>query len=165
MKQKAALLTAALSPPNSEKEKGPRKWLRPEHRPRPSLGSGRCAYCKKRGIAQRNRCSQPPCRLTRKDHPLQVGPTSTREESSQAPTILQSGSTLTLQVGDTLTLPCVISTLTPLGPIKWIRESSDEGQSIVWGATGDFLQASPMTDITQSKNGYTFLCGGDKNNE
>ncbi|XP_049754011.1 signal-regulatory protein beta-1-like [Elephas maximus indicus] len=73
--------------------------------------------------------------------------------TNQVPLILQTRGTLTLQVGDTLTLPCVISSLTPVGPIKWILVTQEKEQMVVWDfKSAGSSRATPIADTTQSYN-------------
>uniref|UniRef100_G3UAF6 Ig-like domain-containing protein n=1 Tax=Loxodonta africana TaxID=9785 RepID=G3UAF6_LOXAF len=74
--------------------------------------------------------------------------------SNQAPAILQARRTLTLQVGDALTHPCVVSSLTPVGPIKWVLVTPEKEQMVVWDfKTAGSSRVTLMADTTQSYYG------------
>nr|XP_004464022.1 signal-regulatory protein beta-1 [Dasypus novemcinctus] len=83
--------------------------------------------------------------------PLLLGITGVagQEEELQ---VIQPEKSMSIKAGDSVTLPCILSSLRPAGPIKWFR-GAGPGQELIYDFKGGhFPRVTNVADATRANN-------------
>lgn len=88
-------------------------------------------------------------RLTRMSEDLFVFPSGTVSQELQ---VLQPEKSMTFTAGEKATLHCTVTSLIPVGPVKWIRKTEESRELIYNFQEGHFPRVTSASDVTRKNN-------------
>ncbi|XP_049989158.1 signal-regulatory protein beta-1-like [Alexandromys fortis] len=72
--------------------------------------------------------------------------------ATQDPKVIQPEKSVSVHAGESVTMNCTVTSLRPLGPIKWIR-GTGQSRQLIYAFTGEkFPRVTNVTDTTKRNN-------------